>query len=302
MGSDIFSGDRPRKGLYKIREGDRITFSVADSCGVCPECTLHKLPQKCVSLMKYGHAQLSDGSGLNGTYATHIVLRPGTHVVKLPAGLSSRVCSPANCALATVVNSLDLGRLPRYGSNKSAVVQGAGLLGIYAIAWLRKQVGMDTVFCLDMSPERLKTAEQFGAIPLLVQGGEEEYQARAQIIRSWCPRGVDVVVEMTGAKQVLSEGVQLLRNGGHYAFAGMVHPNSHLSFLTGETIIRKCLTIRGVHNYTPWNLEEAVRFLNDNRMDLKFETVLSPFNYSLENIETAFQEAQRGQYCRSVIA
>jgi len=250
--------------------------------------------------MKYGHARLSDGSGLNGTYATHIILRPGTHVVKLPPGLNSRVCAPANCALATVVNSLDMARLPRYGSNKSAVVQGAGLLGIYAIAWLKRQVGMDHVFCLDVSPQRLKTAEQFGAIPMLVHGGEEEYQERAQIIRSWCPHGVDVVVEMTGAKQVLSEGVQLLRNGGHYAFAGMVHPDSQLSSLTGETIIRKCLTIRGVHNYTPWNLQEAVRFLNDNR-DLHFESVLSPRNFSLEQINEAFEEALTGEHCRSVI-
>lgn len=176
------------------------------------------------------------------------------------------------------------------------------MLGIYAIAWLRKQVGMERVFCLDMSPERLKTAEQFGAIPMLVHGGEEAYQERAQIIRSWCPRGVDVVVEMTGAKQVLSEGVQLLRNGGHYAFCGMVHPDSQLSSLTGETIIRKCLTIRGVHNYTPWNLQEAVRFLDDHRMDLNFESVLSPTVYSLDQIDEAFEEAHRGQYCRSVVA
>ena len=32
---------------WKLQEGDRITFSVADSCGMCPECTLHKTrPQR----------------------------------------------------------------------------------------------------------------------------------------------------------------------------------------------------------------------------------------------------------------
>ena len=29
---------------WKLQEGDRVTFSVADSCGLCPECTLHKCP------------------------------------------------------------------------------------------------------------------------------------------------------------------------------------------------------------------------------------------------------------------
>mmetsp|Transcript_354 Transcript_354/g.782 ORF Transcript_354/g.782 Transcript_354/m.782 type:complete len:419 (-) Transcript_354:151-1407(-) len=306
IGSDIFSGDRPRKGGWKLREGDRITFSVADSCGICPECTLHKLPQKCVSLMKYGHSPIYNGSGLNGTYATHILLRRGTHVVQLPQGLSSRVASPANCALATVVNSLDMARLPRFGSNNSAVVQGAGLLGIYAVAWLKKRVGMDHVFCLDTNAKRLKTAERFGAIPLLVEGSDErsaeDHAAeRARQIRAWCPRGVDVVVEMSGVRSALTEGVSLLRHGGHYAFCGMVHPDSQLSTLTGETIIRKCLTIRGVHNYTPWNLSEAVDFLKEHQHDLPFDSVLSPQSYSLSQIDDAFAEAFTGDNCRVVV-
>jgi putative phosphonate catabolism associated alcohol dehydrogenase len=299
IGRNIFAGNRPRKG--SVKEGDRITFSVADSCGTCLECTLHKLPQKCVSLMKYGHARVDDGAGLNGTYASHIIVRPGTHVVKLPDSLSSRVCAPANCALATVVNSLDMGRLPRYGSNNSAVVQGAGLLGIYAVAWLRYRVGMEQVFCFDPSVERLETAKRFGAIPVLVKPGEDEAHARAQLVRKSCPRGVDVVVEMTGAKVVLSEGVQLLRNGGHYAFAGMVHPDSQLSSLTGETIIRKCLTIRGAHNYTPWNLQEAVAFLKEFQDDLPFDAVLSPEDYSLHEIDKAFELANAGKHCRVVV-
>jgi len=299
VGSNIFSGNRPRRG--DVQEGDRITFSVADSCGTCTECTLHKLPQKCVSLMKYGHARVDDGSGLNGTYASHIILRPGTHVVKLPPSLSSRICAPANCALATVANSLDMARLPRYGANQCAVVQGGGLLGIYAVAWLRYRVGMEVVFCFDMSPERLETAKLFGAIPVLVKPGEDEAQARAQLVRQRCPRGVDVVVEMTGAKLVVTEGVQLLRNGGHYAFAGMVHPDTQLSSLTGETIIRKCLTIRGVHNYTPWNLQEAVGFLKEFESTLPFEAVLSPNDYKLQDLEEAFKVAQAGKYCRVVV-
>lgn len=300
IGSDVLSSDRPRSG-QNFKEGDRVTFSVADSCGVCPECRLHKLPQKCEDLMKYGHAEWASGHGLNGTYASHIVLRRGTHVVKLPDSVSSRVASPANCALATVVNSLDPARLPRFGSNNSAVVQGAGLLGIFAVAWLKKKVGMEKVFCFDTNYGRLKTAEGFGAIPILVKGDEEEMKKRCALVREQCPQGVDVVVEMTGAKAVLAEGVQLLRHGGHYAFCGAVHPDSQLSAITGEVIIRKCLTIRGAHNYTPWNLDAAVRFLEEYRDELPFDTVLSPMTYKLDKLETAVEEAFNGAYCRVVV-
>lgn len=300
VGSDIINRNPPRVGSA-VKEGDRITFSIADSCGTCAECRLHKLPQKCISLMKYGHANWSDGTGLNGTYGSHVVVRRGTHIVKLPDKLSSRVAAPANCAMATVVNSLDVSRLPRFGANNSAVVQGAGLLGIYAVAWLRYKVQMGLVFCLDTNQDRLDTAAKFGAIPILVSGGQEEMLEREKMIRQICPHGVDVVVEMTGAKSVLTEGVNLLRNGGHYAFCGAVHPDSQLSSLTGEAIIRKCLTIRGAHNYTPWNLDEAVRFMSDTSDKLPFEAVLSPKNFKLSELDKAFEKAYSGRHCRVVV-
>ena len=67
IGTDIFSGQRPRNASWYLREGDRVTFSVADSCGTCPQCTLHKLPQKCVSLLKYGHTKLWHGKVVPGS-------------------------------------------------------------------------------------------------------------------------------------------------------------------------------------------------------------------------------------------
>ena len=42
----------------------------------------------------------------------------------------------------------------------------------------------------------------------------------------------------------------------------MVHPRSALDGVTGESVIRKCLTIRGVHNYRPGDLDVAVAFMH----------------------------------------
>ena len=38
--------------------------------------------------------------------------------------------------------------------------------------------------------------------------------------------------------------MKFLRPGGVYVFVGMVHPDSKLD-VTGEQIIRKCITVRG---------------------------------------------------------
>lgn len=58
-------------------------------------------------MIKYGHAKLTDGSGFNGCYASHIIIRRGTHVVKIPDTISDRCAAPINCSLATAMCAME---------------------------------------------------------------------------------------------------------------------------------------------------------------------------------------------------
>ena len=118
---EVLAHRRPESDLVN---GDRLTFSIADCCGKCEFC-YSGLNQKCTKLFKvtlsrirktmnhrcclfqYGHAKISDGSGFNGCYATHIILRRGTHVVKIPDIISDRCAAPINCALATTMCAME---------------------------------------------------------------------------------------------------------------------------------------------------------------------------------------------------
>lgn len=129
-----------RAGSLRARQetsfqvGDRVTWSIADTCGTCPSCAQYALPQKCAQLFKYGHAAMSAGQGFNGTYATHIVLRGGTYMCRLPDALPSRHAAPANCALATVVGALSQERLgavaPSGARSMEALVRRAPLSSV----------------------------------------------------------------------------------------------------------------------------------------------------------------------------
>ena len=55
-------------------------------------------------MFKYGHAPMNNGTGFNGCYASHIVLRKGTSVIKIPDVISDNLAASINCALATMVN------------------------------------------------------------------------------------------------------------------------------------------------------------------------------------------------------
>lgn len=269
--------------VSSAREGvttnQRVTWTLADSCGHCAPCTSWHLPQKCEHLFKYGHAALNDGSGLNGCYASHIVIRPGTHILPVPAALSDAIAAPANCALATIVNALEI--LP--DPCDRALVQGGGLLGIYACAWLRHR-GVREVFCTDLSPQRLALVAEFGGIP--VPHGEKMPQ-------------VDLVLEVTGSSAVIPDGIRALRPGGHYVWAGMVHPETKLD-LTGEAVLRKCLTLRGVHNYAPQHLADGLDFLAVNHTRLPFEKLTSP-PLPLDRLNEGFDLTRSRQWQRVAI-
>lgn len=262
-----------------IAYGQRVTWTLADSCGHCAPCTSWHLPQKCEHLFKYGHAALSDGSGLNGCYASHIVLRPGTQIMTVPSALPDAIAAPANCALATIVNALET--LP--DPCDSALLQGGGLLGIYACAWLRHR-GVREVFCTDLSSQRLALVAEFGGIP--VPHGEKIPQ-------------VDLVLEVTGSSAVIPDGVKALRTGGHYVWAGMVHPETQLD-LTGEAVLRKCLTLRGVHNYAPHHLSTGLDFLAQSHTRLPFEKLTSPA-LPLEKLNEGFALTRSRQWQRVAI-
>jgi putative phosphonate catabolism associated alcohol dehydrogenase len=259
--------------------GQRITWTLADSCGHCSACSAWHLPQKCERLFKYGHAPWQEGTGLNGCYATHLLLRPGTTIVAVPDDLSDALVAPANCALATVIHGLS--SLPE--PCERVLIQGSGLLGVYASMWLQCR-GVREIYCQDLSGDRLATMARFGAVP-------------------W-PLGlpvppVDLVLELAGTAEVIPGGFECLRPGGHYVWAGMVHPQTRLN-LTGEAVVRKCVTIRGIHNYAPEHLTAGLAFLAQHHGRFPLESVVSP-PLKLRQLTAAFDLTRQRTWLRVAV-
>ena len=281
------------EGRPGLRPGHRVSWTIADSCGACLPCTRHHLPQKCERLFKYGHAPVSDGSGLNGCYASHILLRAGTHIATPDESLPDAVIAPANCALATMVNAV--AELP--DACDCVLIQGAGMLGLYGCALLHHR-GVRHVFCTDVQEQRLARVPDFGGIP--VDARPEHYPDSRGQIEGAAPHGIDAAIEVAGVAALVPEGLRLLRPGGVYALVGMVHPDTALA-LTGEQVIRKCLTLRGVHNYGPRHLDEALAFLGETADHYPYESLVSP-PYRLTDLPEALRVARTQQYGRVAVS
>jgi len=246
-----------------LKPGDRVTWGVVASCGQCHPCR-HSLPQKCERKVKYGHEVMTGRNALRGGLADHCLLAPGSAIFRIPDRLSDATVSPANCATATVAAAFEAaGDL----AGGSVLIGGCGMLGVTAAAWA-KSLGCAQVIACDLDHDRRVLAGAFGASRV----GSPENLA-ACIMEATEGRGVDALIELTGSADAFEAAYPLVRLGGTIVLVGAVYPTRAVS-LVMEDVVRRCLTIRGVHNYAPWHLRAALDFLH-SRPDLPFDSLVS---------------------------
>ena len=237
-----------------ITAGERITWSVCASCGECDRCR-GGLSQKCRQLFKYGHAA-NDEHSLAGGFASHVVLRPGTAIVRLPAGLAAVAAASASCAVATAAAAIRINGDLR---GRSVVVLGAGMLGL-SVASLATARAAASVTVVDSRPERLDllaaAAPQANTVPW---SGDEAGLERL-LTGVLVTDGADLVVDAGGSVATAQAALRLIATGGTCVLAGTVAPVGNAAF-DPERIVRRQATIRGVHNYRPEDLAAAVGHL-----------------------------------------
>jgi alcohol dehydrogenase len=99
-------------------------------------------------------------------------------------------------------------------------------------------------------------------------------------------RGVDVVLEMSGTVSAVQSALTLVRTGGTVVLAGTVLPVGIVG-LDPEKVVRRMLTIRGVHNYHPCDLATALTFLSGAMRRFPFDSLIAA-EYPLKEAEQAF--------------
>ncbi|MGK4218535.1 zinc-binding dehydrogenase [Kocuria marina] len=246
-------GGRTVDGM-PLAPGARVVFGVTRACGECALCQ-RGLSAKCESVQKVGHEPFDGEWPLSGTYASHILLRPGQAVVTVPPEVTDGPAATAGCAVATVMAMLE-----RAGdlSGRRVLVNGLGMLGLVAVAAARER-GADHVLALDFNSERRALAHRLGAVAASPAEG--------------ATGTVDVALELSGAPSGVSTCLAALGIGGTAVLAGSVAPAGAVD-VDPEWIVRGWRTITGVHNYEPRHLQQAVDFLTRDPHGLPWEEII----------------------------
>lgn len=259
--------------------GSRVVWGLVAACGDCFYCQ-RDLPQKCVRAVKYGHEAFRVGYELLGGLAEHCLLMPGTAIVCVPDEVSLNTISPASCATATIAAALEtIDTL----QDRVVCIAGAGLLGLTASAMSRHRGAAAVVVC-DLHEERRTLAKEFGATHCVRPNEIDDVLNNVT-----GSHGVDVALELSGSPDAFHSLWPQLRLGGTLILVGAVFPSEPIA-LAMEQIVRRNLTILGIHNYAPRHLSQAVEFLQQAQGTYPFEKIVSKW-FSLSHIDEALAAA-----------
>ncbi|NJD87842.1 MAG: zinc-binding dehydrogenase [Betaproteobacteria bacterium] len=278
-----------------LAPGDRITWSEYFIPGPSYFTEVLDLPQKSPGVDKYGHMAATTEPHHHGGFGEYCYVLPRSWILKLPADLSDEEATPINCGVATMMCVTERAEI---AMGDSVVVQGLGLLGLYGAA-IAKARGARRVIGLDTVPARRALAARFGVDEALDPSAMTEAEL-VKAVRARCPPdGADAVIEVCGHPGVIPSGIQMLRTGGRYALAGVVNPDARVT-IDANLLLRKLVTMRGVHNYHPRNLVEALDFVHANRGRFPFHELVDG-KYRLEDVGRAMKDAEERRVLRAAI-
>jgi putative phosphonate catabolism associated alcohol dehydrogenase len=238
-----------------LRIGQRVTWSTSVSCGECDRCQIG-LPQKCRTLIKYGHEVAEGRAALCGGLAEYMLLRSGSAVVHVDLELAAEVACPANCATATVACAM---RYAQPVAGARVLIFGAGMLGLTAAAMAKSMLASD-VTVVDTLPARLEIACRFGA-DRVVHWKPDPENFSESLSRACGYDQFGAVFEFSGSSEAVAAACRACDVGGRVILVGTVMP-SPIVDLDPEMVVRRCMSIRGVHNYASEDLVAAIRFLS----------------------------------------
>ncbi|RIJ45771.1 alcohol dehydrogenase [Maribellus luteus] len=278
----------------QLKTGDLITWTIMASCGECSFCK-RGLPQKCVSIKKYGHEKMEGHFRLTGGFASHTHLYPGTFTYKLPGEIDKRLLAGLNCSWATVVAAI---RNADEIKGKNVLITGAGMLGLLAVMICREKGAAKIVVC-DKDEQRLDLTKDFGADLTLKDcfSNSNEKEGSGMLQQNAL---IDVFLEMTGSNEIVQKIFQIAGIGASIVLAGSVFPVEDV-VINPEHIVRRLLQIKGVHNYTPNDLGDAIMILQKTYRKYPFEKLFDQKTYGLENIDEAVAHATLSSKHRVVI-
>ena len=169
----------------------------------------------------------------NGAFAEYVAV-PQSALYRLPDDLSfekAAMVEPVSVAFHAV-------NLIPNELNESAVVVGAGMIGLFVIQALRIK-GYGTIIALDLDQSRLDMALELGADYALKSDAPEVLQKVKELTHG---RGADMAFDVVGIAPTINLSINATRKGGKIGLVGNLSPKVEIPL---QAVVSRQLTLYG---------------------------------------------------------
>jgi len=216
--------------VERWRPGDRVTFDSTISCGACPYCARGEV-NLCDHRRVVGVAPAEYRQ--HGAFAEFLAV-PARILYALPVGLSyqqAAMVEPVSIAIHAV-------QRVRLAPNATAVVVGAGMIGLFVIQALR-WAGATRIIAVDLADNRLALARELGATDTL---RSDCCDVPAEVARLTGGLGADVALEVVGVSATLNLALASVRRGGSVVLIGNLAAKTDFPL---QSVVTRELTLHG---------------------------------------------------------
>lgn len=292
-------------GVTGLAPGDRVVMSFVYDCGECFYCRAGQ-PNLCevgLDMLRLGH--MPDGTTrlrrgdevihhmVVSSFAEYGVV-PARCAIRIPDSMPMDAAALIGCAVLTGTGAVFNTGKVRPG--ESVMVVGTGGVGLNIIQGAAI-AGAGKIIAVDINPDKLDIARQFGATHTIDAGKTDPVTAARELTGG---RGVDYALEALGHTKTVEQCFAAVRKGGKAIVVGVGEAGTccELDILTmalQEKSVAGCFY--GSTRPRP-DVERLAQFYEDGR--LKLDELITR-DYRLDQVNAAFDDLRSGVLARGLI-
>ena len=277
MGTVVALG--PGVDEYKI--GQRVTVEIHAGCGQCKRCR-EGMYTSCHNYgLNYGDVDKghrANGFTTDGGFCEYQVNNVNT-LVAIPNSMSDEEATLVVTAGTAMYGLTELGGLV---AGESVVVTGPGPIGLLGVA-VAKALGAQPVILSGTRDNRLNIGRELGADHVINVRNEDVVEAVKRLNGG---KGVDYVVECSGAPNAVNEAVYMVNRGGKVCLAAFPHAETPVDV---AHIVRNNIYLYGIRGEGKSATHRAEAFMSQKRFDA---TKIHTHTFALDDLPTAIRYAK----------
>src|ERR1700744_4235261 len=269
----------PGVDAYKI--GERVTVEIHAGCGQCKRCR-EGMYTSCHNYgLNYGDVDKghrANGFTTDGGFADYAVNNINT-LVRVSDDMSDEEATLVVTAGTAMYGLTDLGGLV---AGESVVVTGPGPIGLLGVA-VAKALGAQPVILTGTRDNRLKIGKELGADHVINVRNADPV---AEVRRLSGGKGVDYVLECSGAPDAVNEAARMVNRGGRICLAAFPHQPAEVDI---AHIVRKKNHLYGIRGEGRSATHRAEAFMAQKRFDA---SKVHTHTFALQDLPEALRYAR----------